>query len=168
MADRVASALTTNKFRCYATDDIMGTELGGALKNVLAVAVGVAEGMKLGASAKAALIARGFAEIGRLATRMGGRAETLAGLSGLGDITLSCSSPQSRNFAYGQAMGRGDPLEGMKLAEGTFTASVALKIANEAGVDVPITQAIVAVLDGKVNAQEAVDSLLNRPLKREA
>ncbi len=168
IADKVARALTTNKFRCYSTDDITGVEIGGALKNVLALAVGVADGMKLGASAKAALIARGFAEISRLAEKMGGKPETLAGLSGIGDITLSCSSVQSRNFAYGQAMGRGDSLNDMKLAEGTFTASAALQIANDLMVEVPIVEAVVAVLERKTSAQEAVDRLLSRPLKREA
>lgn len=166
-ASELAQALSTETFRCYAATDIKGVELGGALKNVLALAVGAARGMKLGASAEAALIARGFAEITRLAVKLGARPETLAGLSGLGDMVLTCSSPQSRNFTYGMAMGRGDSLDGLKLAEGAFTASIALKLAKEAGVDVPVTEAIVNVLEKNTTAKEAVQMLLTRPLRRE-
>lgn len=172
-SDRITSAedlskkLSTNTFRCYASDDLKGTELGGALKNVLALAVGATRGMQLGASAEAALMARGFAEISRLAVSLGAQSETLMGLSGLGDITLTCSTPQSRNFRFGMALGSGESHDGLKLAEGAFTASVALRLANELGIDVPITSAIVDVLEKRVTAREAVEQLLTRPLKRE-
>ena len=168
IADQVCDLISGGRFRGYASDDIKGVELGGALKNVLALAVGAANGMQLGASAQAALIARGFAEISRLVVKLGGRPETLMGLSGLGDITLTCSTPQSRNFSFGIALGRGDNLEGLKLAEGAFTASVAQRIACESGVEMPITSAIVDVLEKRITAREAVETLLERPLKREA
>ncbi len=167
VADILAGQLSTDTFRCYAATDIKGVELGGALKNVLALAVGAARGMKLGASAEAALMARGFAELKRLATALGAQPETLSGLSGFGDLVLTCSSLQSRNFSYGMAMGEGTSLEGLKLAEGAHTAGVALKIADENGIDVPIIGAIVNVLEKKTTAREAVHALLTRPLKRE-
>lgn len=167
-ADTLAGLLSTDTFRCYASTDIKGVELGGALKNVLALAVGAARGMKLGASAEAALMARGFAELRRLATTLGAKPETLIGLSGFGDLVLTCSSPQSRNFSYGMAMGRGESVEGLKLAEGAHTAGIALKIAEENNIDVPIIGAIVNVLEKKTTAREAVHTLLTRPLKREA
>ena len=166
-ADILASMLSTDTFRCYASTDIKGVELGGALKNVLALAVGAARGMGLGASAEAALMARGFAELQRLAITLGAKPETLVGLSGFGDLVLTCSSPQSRNFSYGMAMGRGESLEELKLAEGAHTAGVALKIADENKIDVPIIAAIVNVLEKKTTAREAVHALLTRPLKRE-
>ncbi|MEM9330268.1 MAG: NAD(P)H-dependent glycerol-3-phosphate dehydrogenase [Pseudomonadota bacterium] len=164
----MASKFSTNAFRCYASNDLKGVELGGALKNVLALAVGAARGMRLGASAEAALIARGFAEISRFARDLGARPETLTGLSGLGDLVLTCSSEQSRNFTYGMAMGKGNSLEGLKLAEGAFTASIASKLAKTTGTDVPITEAIVEILEKKLTAQEAMQKLLTRPLKRES
>ncbi len=167
VADILASLLSHDLFRCYASTDLKGVELGGALKNVLALAVGATRGMELGASAEAALIARGFAEITRLAVNLGAKAETLSGLSGLGDLVLTCSSTKSRNFTYGIAMGRGDSLDGLKLAEGAFTASVANKIARERGLEMPVTEAIVEVLDNRITAHEAVRRLLSRPLKRE-
>lgn len=166
-ADILAGLLSTDTFRCYASTDIKGVELGGALKNVLALAVGAARGMELGASAEAALMARGFAELQRLAITLGAKPETLVGLSGFGDLVLTCSSPQSRNFSYGMAMGRGESLEGLKLAEGAHTAGVALKIADENNIDVPIIGAIVNVLEKKTIVREAVHALLTRPLKRE-
>jgi glycerol-3-phosphate dehydrogenase (NAD(P)+) len=168
VSDILAGQLSTDTFRCYSTTDVNGVELGGALKNVLALAVGAARGMGLGASAEAALMARGFSELRRLATGLGAKTETLSGLSGFGDLVLTCSSPQSRNFSYGMAMGRGESLEGLKLAEGAHTASVALKIADEKNIDVPIIGAIVNVLEKKATAKEAVHSLLSRPLKRES
>ncbi len=167
-ADQIAQIMSTETFRCYSSSDILGVELGGALKNVLALAVGAARGMKLGASAEAALIARGFAEITRLSTSLGAKPETLTGLSGIGDITLTCSSPQSRNFSYGMAIGLNQSLEGLKLAEGAFTASVALRLANENSIETPITRAVVEVLEKRVTAREAVEQLLTRPLKRES
>jgi glycerol-3-phosphate dehydrogenase (NAD(P)+) len=164
----LAETLSTPNLRLYASDDIAGAEAGGALKNVLALAVGAARGLELGASAEAALIARGFAEMVRLGVAMGGRAATLAGLSGLGDLVLTCSSPQSRNFAYGTAMASGAALDGLPLAEGVHTARAALDLARSGGIDVPIIEAVVAVLEGATTVQDAVANLLARPLKTEA
>ena len=167
LANKLAARLSSARFRCYASDDLPGVELGGALKNVLALAVGAARGMQLGASAEAALIARGFAEMMRLARAMGGRPETLAGLSGLGDLVLTCSGSQSRNFAYGVAMATGADLSAMPLAEGAFTARIASSIAAREKIAMPVTQAVADVLDGTITAQQAVMSLLERPLKPE-
>lgn len=163
----LAETLSAGNFRCYAGNDLRGVEIGGALKNVLALAVGAARGMELGASAEAALIARGFAEICRIALKLGAERETLSGLSGLGDLVLTCSSNQSRNFTCGVAMGKGKPLDGLPLAEGAHTAGVALEIAKREAVDVPIIEAVVSVLEKRVSAQQAVGKLLTRPLKRE-
>ena len=168
LSTELANEISTDTFRCYASDDLRGVELGGALKNVLALAVGAARGMNLGASAEAALIARGFAEVSRLARDLGSRPETLTGLSGLGDLVLTCSSEQSRNFTFGMAMGKGESLDGLKLAEGAFTASIALQLAKTTGTEVPVTNAIVGVLNKKITAREAVHQLLTRPLKRES
>jgi len=163
----LARRLSGPGFRCYASDDLTGVELGGALKNVLALAVGAARGLRLGASAEAALVARGFAELMRLARALGARPETLMGLSGLGDLVLTCSGPQSRNFSYGMALGEGAPLEGLRLAEGVPTAAIALELARRHGVDSPIIAAVCDVLDRRITAQEAVGLLLDRPLKKE-
>lgn len=167
-ARKLAETLSSPRFRIYASDDLAGVEAGGALKNVLALAVGVARGLELGASAEAALIARGFAEMTRLAIALGGRMETLSGLSGLGDLVLTCSSPQSRNFAYGMALARGDDLASMKLAEGVHTASMSLERAQSHDIDVPIIAAVCAVLAGEQSPLEAVTALLTRPLKSES
>jgi len=167
IADILAGQLSTDTFRCYTSTDLKGVELGGALKNVLALAVGAARGMGLGASAEAALMARGFGELRRLAGALGAETETLVGLSGLGDLVLTCSSPQSRNFSYGMAMGRGDSLEGLKLAEGAHTAAIALEIAARKEIDVPIIRAIVDVVENRTTARQAVHALLTRPLRRE-
>ena len=145
----------------------MGVEIGGALKNVLAIAAGAVSGAGLGASAQAALVTRGFVELRRIGTAFGARAETLMGLSGLGDLILTCGSPQSRNFAYGLAIGRGEPLDGLPLAEGVATAAVAARIARESGIDAPIIDAVHAILERSVTIGEAVASLLSRPLKSE-
>ena len=166
-ANQLASMLSSSTFRCYANDDPRGVELGGALKNVLAVAVGITRGMGLGASAEAALITRGFTEMRRLAEALGAKRDTLLGLSGFGDFVLTCSSEQSRNFTYGIALGRGADLTDMKLAEGVFTAGIASELAEQSNVDVPIIDAVVGVLEKRVTAQEAVESLLMRPLKQE-
>ncbi len=167
LAEQLSQSLSEGKFRCYASDDPLGVELGGALKNVLALAVGAARGMGLGASAEAALIARGFAEIRRLSVKLGAKRETLVGLSGLGDLVLTCSSTQSRNFTYGMALGRNDPRDHLPLAEGAYTASIAQQIAARESVDAPLIDAVVAVLEGNITASEAVTQLLMRPLKRE-
>jgi glycerol-3-phosphate dehydrogenase (NAD(P)+) len=166
-AANLAAQLSRPTFRIYATDDLAGVEIGGALKNVLALAVGIARGLHLGASAEAALIARGFAELSRVAKAQGARSDTLVGLSGLGDLVLSCSSPQSRNFSYGIALATGEDLTNRPLAEGVHTADMALKLAQRGEIEVPIIAAVVAVLAGEIAAHEAVKLLLERPLKGE-
>lgn len=167
VALRFCAALATSTFRLYHSTDLRGVEIGGAAKNVLAIACGVSAGLGLGASAQAALVARGFAELRRFARAWGGRDETLMGLSGLGDLVLTCGSIQSRNFALGHAMGRGEAAPG-KLAEGAFTAAVLVEMARERSVEMPICEAVTAVLDGKLTASEAVAALLARPPRPEA
>ncbi len=171
LAGTLAHALGTPVFRPYHTSDVRGVEIGGAAKNVLAIAAGIVIGKKLGASALAALTTRGFAELMRFGEAFGARAETLTGLSGLGDLVLSCSSPQSRNLSFGIALGEGKPIEtagGDKLVEGAFTAQVLLEMAKARAVDMPITEAVAAVLDGQLSVKDAIDMLLTRPFKAEA
>ncbi|TIM76474.1 MAG: glycerol-3-phosphate dehydrogenase, partial [Mesorhizobium sp.] len=148
---------------CYSSDDLIGVEIGGALKNVFAIAAGAVTGAKLGASAQAAMVTRGFVELRRIGAAFGARPETLMGLSGLGDLLLTCSSAQSRNFAYGQ----GKELTGLPLAEGVPTAGIAARIAAERGIEAPIIAAVAAILDGKVTIGQAVTALMTRPLKTE-
>ncbi|MBO0663655.1 NAD(P)-dependent glycerol-3-phosphate dehydrogenase [Jiella sp. MQZ9-1] len=167
LADSLARALSTETFRCYASSDLRGVEAGGALKNVLALAAGIVVGRGLGASAQAALVTRGFVELRRLGEALGGRPETLMGLSGLGDLVLTCSSPQSRNFSYGAALGRGDDLARLKLAEGVFTAAIAARLARDSGTEAPIIATVAEVLSRNLTIDEAVQQLLARPLKRE-
>ncbi len=167
-ATAIAAGLSTPSLRLYASDDAAGVEAGGALKNVLALAVGIARGLDLGASAEAALIARGFAEMTRLGEAMGAQPQTLAGLSGLGDLVLTCSSPQSRNFAYGMAIGRGEPLDGRPLAEGVHTARAVVDIAAHENIDIPIMTTVTDILDGELSPRQAVTALLSRPLKAES
>lgn len=167
-ASALAAELASPWFRIYASDDLTGVEAGGALKNVMALAVGAARGLGLGASAEAALIARGFVELSRIALALGAREETLSGLSGLGDLVLTCSSPQSRNFSYGMAMAQDEDLSGRPLAEGVYTARIAHALAEKHAVDAPIIAAVVAVLDQRISARDAVGLLLERPLKAEA
>jgi len=168
LAEQLAAQLSSASFRCYASDDLKGVELGGALKNVMALAVGVVRGLQLGASAEAALFARGFAELVRLATVLGARPQTLTGLSGLGDLVLTCSSPQSRNFAYGMAMAHGALPKGLPLAEGIFTASIAAEIAREHMIETPVIDAVTSILDGRITGAQAVSMLMERPLKPES
>lgn len=168
IANQLASALARPRFRIYSSDDLIGVEIGGALKNVLALAVGIARGLDLGASAEAALIARGFAELNRVALALGASRETLAGLSGLGDLVLTCSSPQSRNFSYGMALARGEDLTTRPLAEGVHSAAMALRLAQTHAIEVPIIESVVRVLSQDVSPTEAVALLLARPLKGEA
>ncbi|MEX0406009.1 NAD(P)H-dependent glycerol-3-phosphate dehydrogenase [Aquibium sp. LZ166] len=167
LASRLAALLSTPTLRCYSSDDLVGVEVGGALKNVLAIAAGAVAGAGLGASAQAALVTRGFVELRRTAESFGARPETLMGLSGLGDLILTCGSGQSRNFSYGHALGRGEPVGSLPLAEGVATAGIAWKIAGERGLDAPITESVVMLLDRKITVREAVANLLARPLKRE-
>jgi glycerol-3-phosphate dehydrogenase (NAD(P)+) len=167
LAVALADALQGPALRVYDSDDLRGVEIGGAAKNVLAIACGAAAGMGLGASASAALVARGFAELARFGEAYGARPATLMGLSGLGDLVLTCASPQSRNFAYGFDLGRGlKPPEG-RLAEGAFTAPALVRLARARGVDMPIATAVAAAVAGEITAREAVELLLSRPRKRE-
>lgn len=167
LAGQVAALMSSPSLRCYSTDDLIGVELGGALKNVLAIAAGAVAGAGLGASAQAAMVTRGFVELRRIGTAFGARAETMMGLSGLGDLILSCGSTQSRNFAYGFALGRGEDLAGRPLAEGVATAGIAARLAGERGIEAPIIAAVAAILDGKATIGEAVGMLLSRPLRSE-
>ena len=169
MAETLARALSTPTFRLYHSTDLRGVEIGGAAKNVLAIAAGIVVGRGLGASAVAALTTRGFVELSRFGQALGARPETLTGLSGLGDLILTCSSPQSRNFSLGIALGQGksDALAGGKLAEGAATAPVLVEIANEKNIDMPIATAVAAVLGSTLSIDQAAESLLTRPLRAE-
>ncbi len=170
LALELAGALNTGTFRPYHSNDVRGVELGGAAKNVLAIAAGIVAGRSLGASAAAALITRGFAELTRFGRAYGAKPETLMGLSGLGDLILTCSTPQSRNFSFGVALGKGEtPDAGAqgKLAEGAFTAPVLLEMAREKSIDMPISAAVAAVLAKKLSVDAAIAALLTRPLKAE-
>ena len=157
-----------NNFRVYTSNDVVGVEIGGAVKNVIALGVGVCRGMGLGASAEAALIARGFAELSRLATRLGANPQTLMGLSGLGDLVLTCSGTQSRNFAYGMAIGEGKDTSGLPLAEGAFTAGIAASIAGESGIEAPLISTVAKLVDGTITPRAALQELLARPLRNES
>ena len=166
-AEGLAEALSSEQFRCYSTDDLAGVEVGGALKNVLAIAAGTVSGAGLGASAQAAMVTRGFVELRRMAASFGARPETVMGLSGLGDLLLSCSTAQSRNFSYGVALGRGEPAAGRTLAEGVPTTAIAARIAKERGIDAPIIRATQLLLQGVITVEEAVSGLMTRPLRSE-
>ena len=166
-AQRLGAALGSSTLRLYFSTDVRGVEIGGATKNVLAIAAGIVAGRRLGASAGAALVARGFAELTRFGLACGARAETLTGLSGLGDLILTCSGPQSRNFALGAALGTGTAGDG-KLAEGAFTAGVLMEMSREKGVDMPLSAAVDAVLGGRLTIDGAIEALMARPQKAEA
>jgi glycerol-3-phosphate dehydrogenase (NAD(P)+) len=167
LAKTLVHALGSATFRPYHSTDVRGVEIGGAAKNVLAIAAGIVAGRKLGASALAALTTRGFAELMRLGLAYGAKAETIAGLSGLGDLLLSCSSPQSRNFSHGIALGRGESPNRNKLTEGEFTAPVLVELAREKNVDMPVASAVAAVLGGALTIDEAIETLLTRPFRAE-
>ena len=169
-AEALARALGSATFRPYHTTDVRGVEIGGAAKNVLAIAAGIVAGRGLGASAAAALTTRGFAELMRFGKAYGARSETLTGLSGLGDLILTCSSAQSRNFSLGIAIGKGETPAaptGDRLAEGAFTAAVLVDMAIEKDVDMPVAAAVAAVLDGTLGVDAAIEALLTRPLRAE-
>lgn len=168
-ARTLAARLATPTLRLYPSDDPTGVELGGALKNVIAIAAGAVTGRELGENARAALITRGLAEIARLVEALGGRRETLAGLSGLGDLLLTATSATSRNFRLGLELGRGRPLAeltapGAPLAEGLWTAPAAAALGRKLGLELPITEAVAALVEGRATLEEAVASLLARPL----
>jgi glycerol-3-phosphate dehydrogenase (NAD(P)+) len=159
-------------FRIYWSDDLVGAEAGGAIKNVLAIACGVCDGLGLGRSAHAALIARGFAEMTRLGVAMGGRPETLAGLCGLGDLVLTCSSPQSRNMSFGMELGRGKSAieilaSRTAVTEGAETAPAVVELGRKLNIDLPICQVVLDMIEGRLDARAAVGQLLNRPMKDE-
>ena len=159
VAKNLAHAMGSSAFRPYHSTDVRGVEIGGAAKNVLAIAAGIVAGRELGASAQAAMITRGFAELMRFGRAYGAKPETLTGLSGLGDLVLTCSSPQSRNHSLGVALAKGEPVATAshgKLAEGAFTAPVLLEMAREKNVEMPISEAIAAVLDGKLSVDAAI------------
>lgn len=159
--------LSTSSLRLYRTTDTVGAELGGALKNVMAIACGACIGAGLGDSARAALMTRGFAEMTRLATQLGARPETLAGLSGLGDLTLTCTSEGSRNFRFGLSLGRGEDFDPAITVEGAATARAAAGLAERHSLSLPITQATAALTTGDLTVRSAMDQLLSRPLKEE-
>jgi glycerol-3-phosphate dehydrogenase (NAD(P)+) len=166
LAQFLASRLNTKTFRAYHSQDTKGVEIGGAVKNVLAIAAGIVSGRNLGASALAALISRGFNEMRLFAGAQGANPLTLTGLSGLGDLVLSCNSPQSRNFSLGVALAKGEMPSG-KLAEGAFTAPILVQKAKELDVDMPIAQAVAAVLAKQITIDAAIHMLLSRPQKGE-
>lgn len=172
LATALMTAIGIPTFRPYYSSDLIGAEVGGAVKNVLAIACGIVEGKKLGASARAALTTRGFAEMTRLGLALGARAETLAGLSGLGDLVLTCNSPQSRNMSLGLALGEGRSLAEILSArsavtEGVHSATAVIALAATLGVEMPISEAIAAIVTGKMNVDEAITALLTRPFKSE-
>jgi glycerol-3-phosphate dehydrogenase (NAD(P)+) len=167
LAADLVHALGSATFRPYHTSDVRGVEIGGAAKNVLAIAAGIVVGRKLGASAQAALTTRGFSELARLGRALGARSETMVGLSGLGDLILTCSGPQSRNFALGLALGRGEAPPAGKLAEGEFTAPVLIELAAAQGIELPVSMAVAAILSKKLTIDAAIEALLTRPFKAE-
>ncbi|BCJ89511.1 glycerol-3-phosphate dehydrogenase [NAD(P)+] [Terrihabitans soli] len=166
LAADLSRALASPVLRLYHSDDVIGVEIGGAAKNVIAIGAGIAAGVGLGQSAGAAFIARGFAELRRFGSALGGKPETLMGLSGLGDLVLTATSPQSRNFSYGVAIGKGASPDG-KLAEGAFTAQALVELAQKNHVEMPIATAVRDVLDGKITVSQAIETLLARPLTSE-
>jgi glycerol-3-phosphate dehydrogenase (NAD(P)+) len=171
LAAELAQAVSSATFRPYHSSDVRGVEIGGAAKNVLAIAAGIVSGRGLGYSATAALTTRGFAELVRFGRACGGKPETMTGLSGLGDLILTCTSPQSRNFTFGLNLGQGKKPDEIHratgLAEGTFTAPVLLEMARDLAVDMPISSAVAAVIAGQMSVDAAIESLLARPLRAE-
>jgi glycerol-3-phosphate dehydrogenase (NAD(P)+) len=171
-AEALQRALSSRSFRAYSSDDVVGVELAGAVKNVVAIAAGIVDGLGYGHNTVAALITRGLAELSRLVVALGGRAETAAGLAGLGDLVLTCTGALSRNRRVGQALGRGASLAeatagSLMVAEGIHTTLAACRLAERAGVELPISQQMKAVLYGGKPPREAVDELMLRTLKRE-
>lgn len=169
---QLAEGLGYRQFRLYWSGDVLGVQLGGAIKNVLAIAAGIVDGKQLGASAHAALVARGFAELRRFAEAMGAQSETLMGLSGLGDLLLTCGSPQSRNMSLGRALGQGHSLkeilgERKAVTEGVYTAAAVTKIAADKGVEMPISSAVQSIIEGRISVDAAIEGLLSRPMRSE-
>ena len=172
LGQALAAALADRHLRIYWASDVVGVQLGGAVKNVLAIAAGIVEGRGLGASAHAALVTRGFAELRRFGAALGAKPETLMGLSGLGDLLLTCGSPQSRNMSLGRALGQGESLEAVlgsrrSVAEGVYTAAAVTRVAAEQAIDMPISQAVAAIVAGHLTVDAAIEALLSRPLRAE-
>jgi len=172
LGQSLAEALGCRHLRIYWSGDVVGVQLGGAVKNVLAIAAGIVEGRGLGASAHAALVTRGFAELRRFGDALGARPETLMGLSGLGDLLLTCGSPQSRNMSLGRALGQGQTLQAVlgsrrSVAEGVYTAAAVARVAAEKGVDMPICRAVHAIVEGQLTVDAAIEALLSRPQRAE-
>ena len=172
LGTQLADTIGYRQFRLYRSSDIIGTQLGGAVKNVLAIAAGIVEGKALGASAHAALVTRGFAELRRFGDVLGARPETLMGLSGLGDLLLTCGSPQSRNMSLGLALGQGrslaETLKGRQsVTEGIYTARALAELAQSRGIEMPIASAVNAVVTGRATVDQAIEALLSRPLRAE-
>ena len=172
LGQAIMQAIGRASFRPYWSDDLVGAEIGGAVKNVLAIACGIVEGLGLGKSAHAALIARGFAEMTRLGVALGAKQETLAGLCGLGDLVLTCSSPQSRNMSFGMALGQGRAAqeilaERKAVTEGVATAPAMVKLAARSGVELPICNSVNAILTGEAKVEDVIQALLSRPFRRE-
>lgn len=172
IAQELQDTIGVRGFRPYTTTDMVGAQLGGAIKNVIAIACGVVSGRNLGESARAALLTRGVAEIGRLGVAMGAKRETLLGMCGVGDLMLTCSSMQSRNFSLGYALGEGKTLEDIlndrnSVTEGVHTAQSTLSLAKKNEVDMPITEGVYALLSGENTVDEAIEEMLNRPFRYE-
>ena len=170
--EALANAIGYRHLRIYWSSDLTGVQLGGALKNVLAIAAGIVEGRGLGASAHAALVTRGFAEMRRFGAALGARAETLMGLSGLGDLLLTCGSPQSRNMSLGRALAKGESLDAVlssrrSVSEGVYTAKAVVSLAQAKGVEMPIAQAVHGIVEGVLTVDAAIEALLSRPQKAE-
>ena len=168
----MAAGLSSRQMRLYWSSDVIGAELGGSVKNVLAIAAGIVSGRELGASAHAALVTRGFAELRRFAEAYGARPETLMGLSGLGDLILTCGSPQSRNMSLGRALAEGQHLSDIMesrsaVTEGVYTAAAVVKLARAKNIDMPIAEAVHAIVEGQMSVDDAIASLMQRPLKAE-
>ncbi|MFT6425468.1 MAG: glycerol-3-phosphate dehydrogenase (NAD(P)+) [Celeribacter sp.] len=167
LVSQLQSALTTKTIRLYSSLDPVGVEFGGALKNVMAIACGITMGAGLGESARAALMTRGNIEMQRLATAQGAQPQTLSGLSGFGDLVLTCTSSKSRNFSHGLKLGRGEAIDPTITVEGVATAYAVAKLAVERGIEMPITNVVRDILESSITITEAVELLLSRPLKRE-
>ena len=167
LGTQLQDALSTSTFRLYRSADPLGAELGGALKNVVAIACGACIGAGLGDSARAALMTRGFAEMQRLAARLGADAATLAGLSGLGDLALTCTSDLSRNYRFGRTLGEGGPAADGTTVEGRHTARAVARLADRLGEDLPVMMAVDALVDGRLTVAETLETLLARPLRAE-
>jgi len=172
MGRALSHALSSPPFRCYWSGDVLGAEIGGAVKNVYAIAAGIVVGKQLGASAQAGIVTRSFAEMARFGVALGAKLETLIGLSGLGDLVLTCGSPKSRNMALGVALGEGmtaqDALAGrLTVTEGVTTARAMVEIAQARGIELPIAEAVDAVITGTTTVDAAIESLLSRPLRSE-